>query len=192
MANKTIAMKRLRSVLRLNAEHYSKQAIASSLRLSRNTVRKYIAALRKLELTWEDIQAMDDTMLALGFLWSRPAVWRRGRAFEAAAGLLPLHEQGDEEDRGDTPDPVGGSVNVALFPLLPESHWRQIGNGAMEPNVVVSLIEPFQEDLEVMEGPKGLEIKCFAEDTVEALYVAVFLRGVGMDKHVANKVLLEE
>jgi transposase len=67
MANKTIPMKRLRSVLRLHAEHHSKQAIASSLRLSRNTVRKYIAAFRKLQLTWEDIQTMDDATLALAF-----------------------------------------------------------------------------------------------------------------------------
>lgn len=65
-------MKRLRSVLRLHAEQYSKQSIASSLRLSRNIVRKYILAYEELKLTWEDIQGMDDTTLALVFSGSEP------------------------------------------------------------------------------------------------------------------------
>lgn len=65
-------MKRLRSVLRLYSEHYSKQSVAASLRLSRNTVRKYILTYERLNLTWEDVQCMDDTDLSKAFAGIQP------------------------------------------------------------------------------------------------------------------------
>ncbi len=63
MANKPIAMNKLRSVLRLYTEGKSKVFISKYLSLSRNTVKKYIKEFVRLELGWKDIKKLSDREL---------------------------------------------------------------------------------------------------------------------------------
>ena len=60
-------MKRLRSVLRMHADNYSKKTIAKTLKLSRNTVRKYITTYESMSLTIEDVETKSDQELSAIF-----------------------------------------------------------------------------------------------------------------------------
>ena len=61
-------MNRLRIVLRLYSQGKSKRFISDYLKLSRNTVRKYILLFEGLMITLEDIQQMDDLKLEALFI----------------------------------------------------------------------------------------------------------------------------
>src|SRR5512133_2693262 len=63
MANTPIHMTKLRHVLKLHFQGRKKLQIAELTRLSRNTVKKYLAALAKQDLTWEQIHALSDGRL---------------------------------------------------------------------------------------------------------------------------------
>lgn len=63
MAGKPIDMKKLRLVLKLYAQCKSKSFISDYLRLSRNTVKKYIKQFVALRVTFEDLTQMDDAKL---------------------------------------------------------------------------------------------------------------------------------
>ena len=63
MAGKSIDMNKLRIVLKLYAQGKSKRFISDYLRLSRNTVKKYIKQFVALKITFEDLAQMDDVQL---------------------------------------------------------------------------------------------------------------------------------
>jgi len=63
MAGKPIDMSRLRKVLKLYTKGKSKSFISKYLRLSRNTVKKYITQYNGLKITFEELDQMDDTKL---------------------------------------------------------------------------------------------------------------------------------
>jgi transposase len=63
MANKSIKMSKLRQVLKLHCQGYSKLQISITTGLSRNTVKKYIKHFTVLLTTWEDLSRMSDKEL---------------------------------------------------------------------------------------------------------------------------------
>ena len=63
MAGKTIDMSRLRKVLKLHVQGKSKSFISSYLRLSRNTVKKYIYQFSSLKITLVDLANISDEKL---------------------------------------------------------------------------------------------------------------------------------
>ena len=63
MAGKPIDMNKLRKVLKLYTQGKSKSFISDYLRLSRNTVKKYIKQFNGLKVTFEDLAQMDDAKL---------------------------------------------------------------------------------------------------------------------------------
>ena len=60
MANKPIAMSKLRQVIKLHCQGQSKLQISNVTGLSRNTIRKYIQVLVGLKTTWEEISQLSD------------------------------------------------------------------------------------------------------------------------------------
>ena len=63
MANKTIAMNKLRSVIRLYVEGKGKKQIATCLELSKNTVKKYVRLFIDTHLSYEDVENLTDREL---------------------------------------------------------------------------------------------------------------------------------
>ena len=63
MANKPIAMNKLRTVLRLYIEGRGKLFIATYLELSKNTVKKYIRLYHKSKRTYDEIEKLSDQQL---------------------------------------------------------------------------------------------------------------------------------
>jgi transposase len=63
MANKIIAMNKLRIILRLHTEGKSKLFISKYCGISRNTVKKYIKAFELSELTYEQVFEMSNSHL---------------------------------------------------------------------------------------------------------------------------------
>lgn len=63
MANTPIHMTKLRHVLKLHFQGRKKLQIAEITRLSRNTVKKYLATLAERDLTWEQVQTLSDQSL---------------------------------------------------------------------------------------------------------------------------------
>lgn len=63
MAGKSITMNKLRKVFLLHSKGKSKRFISSYLRLSRNTVKKYLSRFSKAKLTLEDLDSLSDSEL---------------------------------------------------------------------------------------------------------------------------------
>jgi transposase len=63
MAGKPIDMSKLRKVLKLYTQGKSKSFISDYLRLSRNTVKKYIRQFHELKITLEELNELDDAKL---------------------------------------------------------------------------------------------------------------------------------
>ena len=63
MANKSIAMNKLRSIIRLHNEGKNKSFISRYLGFSRNTVHKYVEQLQRLGLTYDNIKNISDLEL---------------------------------------------------------------------------------------------------------------------------------
>lgn len=63
MSNKPIKMSKLRSVLKLHCQGYSKLQISTTTGISRNTVKKYIKHFTALLTTWEELSRMSDKEL---------------------------------------------------------------------------------------------------------------------------------
>lgn len=63
MANKTIDMSKLRLLLRLYAQGYSKKAISARTGIARNTVKKYLLHFLGLRLTLDRVNELTDTAL---------------------------------------------------------------------------------------------------------------------------------
>ncbi len=60
MANKPIAMLKLRQVLRYFTEGTSKKQISIITGVARNTLKRYIARFLSLHITYEDIALLSD------------------------------------------------------------------------------------------------------------------------------------
>lgn len=60
MANKPMAMDKLRSVIRLHTEGRGKKFIASYLDVSKNTVKKYIELFKQTGLTYQEVSQLSD------------------------------------------------------------------------------------------------------------------------------------
>jgi len=60
MANKTISMIKIRQILRLHTQGYSKLAIAMQTGVARNTLKKYLAAFTASGLSFEQINVLSD------------------------------------------------------------------------------------------------------------------------------------
>lgn len=58
MANKQIDMRDIKKIFKLHTEGVSKRKISSQLGLSRNTVTKYIAFLKRYQLTYDEVLAL--------------------------------------------------------------------------------------------------------------------------------------
>ena len=63
MANKLIAMSKIKQIIRLYTKGYSKLKISVSLDVSRPTVRLYIGRFERLQITYEDISQLTDAQL---------------------------------------------------------------------------------------------------------------------------------
>ena len=63
MAGNSITMNKLRTVIRLHTEGKSKRFISDYLRLSRNTVKKYINRFISIRLSFEELEELSDTEL---------------------------------------------------------------------------------------------------------------------------------
>jgi len=63
MAGTSITMNKLRTVIRLHTEGKSKRFISDYLRLSRNTVKKYINRFISIRLSFEELEELSDTEL---------------------------------------------------------------------------------------------------------------------------------
>lgn len=72
MANKLTDMSKVRKVIRLHHKGESKLFISKYLSLSRNTVKKYIALYRMLDMGIEDIEKKSDAELEQLFSTSQP------------------------------------------------------------------------------------------------------------------------
>ena len=68
MANKSIAMNKLKSIIRLYTEGKSKTFISSYVALSRNTVKKYLKVFIESRLTYQQLSEMSDSELNKIFL----------------------------------------------------------------------------------------------------------------------------
>ncbi len=73
MANKLIDMIKVRQILRLHCQGYSKLQIAAQSGISRNTVKKYIKEFVAIKLTHEDIKELSDKDLEDIFVKSSEA-----------------------------------------------------------------------------------------------------------------------
>lgn len=62
----------------------------------------------------------------------------------------------------------------------------------MDPVVVVLIIKEVQECFQFRQVPENLVPNGFCENAVKAFNVAVFLRGVGMRKHLIQIILLKK
>ncbi len=71
MAAKPIDMSRLRKVLKLHVQGKSKVFISNYLRLSRNTVKKYIKQFIGLNITFDDLSGLSDVELEELFIKSQ-------------------------------------------------------------------------------------------------------------------------
>ena len=71
MAAKPIEMSRLRKVLKLYSQGQSKNFISNYLRLSRNTVKKYIKQFELLKTTFEALDKLSDVELEDLFIKSQ-------------------------------------------------------------------------------------------------------------------------
>jgi transposase len=91
MAGKTIEMSKLRKVIRLHTQGKSKSFISSYLRLSRNTVKKYLKRFCELKLTIEEIDAMDD--LKLDELFVKSSIDRLPPHIESLYSFFPYAEK---------------------------------------------------------------------------------------------------
>src|SRR5580700_11075949 len=60
MANKSISMIKIRQILRLHTQGYSKLTIAMQTGVARNTLKKYVAAFATSGLTFEQINVLSD------------------------------------------------------------------------------------------------------------------------------------
>ena len=67
MANKIIAMNKLRIILRLYTEGKSKLFISKYCGISRNTVKKYIKEFESIKLTYEEVSEMSNSHLHVLF-----------------------------------------------------------------------------------------------------------------------------
>jgi transposase len=74
MAAKPIEMNKLRIVLKLHTQGKSKSFISTYLRLSRNTVKKYIKQFATLNTTYEDLAELDDARLEELFIKTQTEV----------------------------------------------------------------------------------------------------------------------
>jgi len=74
MANKLTDMSKVRKVLRLHHKGESKLFISRYLSLSRNTVKKYIALQKMLNLSFEDIELKSDAELEQLFSNNQPDI----------------------------------------------------------------------------------------------------------------------
>src|SRR6201999_3414624 len=63
MANLTISMSKIRKILKMNSQGRSTRFIAAQIDSSRNTVRKYLAILKKSGFTFEEVNALNDKEL---------------------------------------------------------------------------------------------------------------------------------
>ena len=63
MANKPIAMSKIKQIIRLYTQGYSKLKISGRLDVSRRIVRIYIHRFEKLQITYQDIAGLTDAQL---------------------------------------------------------------------------------------------------------------------------------
>lgn len=63
MANKPIAMSKIKQIIRLYTQGYSKLKISYRIDVSRRIVRTYIHRFEKLQITYEDIARLTDSEL---------------------------------------------------------------------------------------------------------------------------------
>jgi hypothetical protein len=91
MANKPIAMLKLRQVLRYFTEGTSKKQISIITGVARNTLKRYIARFLSLHITYEDIALLSDYELEQLFTEPPPVV--RDDRFDRLQELLPDYEK---------------------------------------------------------------------------------------------------
>ena len=73
MANTPIPMSKLKHLLKLHHLGRSKLEISTITGVSRNTIKKYLAVLSELDLTWEELSAKTDHELDVLFCQEPPS-----------------------------------------------------------------------------------------------------------------------
>ncbi len=135
MANNSISMSKIRQILRLHCQGYSKLKIAEQTGVARNTLKKYIKEFIACRLTFDEINELSDKDLEDLFVKpdEQPVNDRHQKLF----GLFPamdkeLKKKGVtrhmlwEEYRRDHPDGLGVSQFKLYF-----SQWRAQVNPTM-------------------------------------------------------------
>jgi hypothetical protein len=88
MANKPIAMLKLRQVLRYLSEGTSKKQINIITGVARNTLKRYFARLLSLHITYEDIALLRDYVLEQLFTEPPPVI--RDDSFDQSRKYFPI------------------------------------------------------------------------------------------------------
>lgn len=88
MANKPIAMNKIRQIIKLHSYKKGKKFISQQTGIARNTVKKYIQRFQGLRLTVQDIDEMDDQRLDELF-GKPPAVREPPKRYEELQVLFP-------------------------------------------------------------------------------------------------------
>jgi transposase len=87
MANTPISMSKIRQLLRLDVQGYSKLRIAEQTSISRNTLKKYLTAFKESQLSYEEINLLSDK--ALEELFVKPRAKPLSAKLETLFGLFP-------------------------------------------------------------------------------------------------------
>lgn len=87
MANKPISMSKIRHILRLHTQGYSKLKIATQTGVARNTLKKYLAAFAASGLTFEQINVLSDKDLE--DLFVKPEDKPLSEQLQTLFGLFP-------------------------------------------------------------------------------------------------------
>lgn len=84
MANRPIPMSKLKHILKLHHSGHSKLQISTVTGVSRNTIKRYLATLQELGMSWEELLPKSDHDLDLLFCQEPPAA--------PEARIVTLHE----------------------------------------------------------------------------------------------------
>lgn len=145
MANKAISMNKIRQVLRLHTQGYSKLKIAAQTGVARNTLKKYIKAFTASGLRFEEVNTLSDKDLE--DLFVKPEEKPLNNKQQTLFSLFPaidkeLKKKGVtryllwEQYHKDHPDGYGLSQFKHYY-----AQWRALGYGAYNYKTIQKILE---------------------------------------------------
>jgi len=123
MANLTISMSKIRKILRMNSQGRSTRFIAAQIDSSRNTVRKYLAALKKSGFTFEEVNNLNDKELEDLFGKTR----ENNQPSSRMQSMLRCFPHVDKElKKTGMNRQLGYSSPADLVNLYPQFYWNSV------------------------------------------------------------------